>query len=1058
MESLLSNIPPAEPRVQRRQHSDTVGCHLEDTMRSEALKRRDADINKRHTKSIIKPKHITYFSTHNVNSLMQVGKLKVITDLMDQHKILIMGLQEIRNTDQDVMESQGYRLYKGIPGKRAIKSIPQFGTGFLVSLKIINSVQDFKSQSSRISTLTLKASNKVYTIINAHAPTNNKNISVKDRKEADKFWDLLDHTINNIPKNHVKLLIGDFNAQLGKERRYRDIIGKWPAQRRTNKNGEKLVDLCRNHNLISKSTYFKRKPHKLKTWKHPDHTKGEWQLDHVFMDKQYHREIYNVKVLRGVDTGSDHYVVKIKIKLTPNRKQYNQTPKLKRKMDPTQLIKNEDYRKATEKIKITDKLEDLVNNMKQIAEELAPVKPRKKHQWWNNECDETVEKRHQAWLLHQSQKSEISFQNLVKQRKDTTKTLRRIKRQYHKDTLELIEKEFNKTQSRDYYKIFKKQLQKYEAPTLLLQDENGELAHNNEDNAKILAKYFNQLLNCEAPEELLNLDINTPIVTSPENINPPTIKEVYQALDEMKNYKAPGEDQTFAEIWKYAGSSAKIALHQQLINIWIKEELPEHWTTAIIHPLHKKGDKTDPNNYRGISLLDIAYKIFSRIILNRIKLQLEKELGDYQGGFRPWRSCSDQIMSLKLIMDYNRKRNRDMVISFIDFKKAYDCIHRESLLKILRHLGLHPKLINLIKLTLTNTKSKVKFRGELSEPFEIKTGLRQGDGLSPLLFNCALEIVMREWVKKCPPKIKIGRNIKTNCLGFADDLALLANDLDEAKTQISELQNIASKIGLKISFEKTEIMTQKPTSLREININGNKIKIVTQFKYLGEIITNNLNEKTSIQMRTNKLARAQKLTWNTYKKKCLSINAKLKHYNSVIKPEATYAAETLFHLNEQSKTDKLQKVERRIGRTCINKTYQKDGQWRILPNKLVYKELEPITDTMRKRRLGFFGHIMRMQDSRLLKQLVQYNLASKNTTTGCRWIREIRDDLKEIGLTPEDTINKTEFKKKLKDINPRFTLTRRKFTTRIFSTQERARRSDRMKKYWQDRKARTAPQ
>lgn len=97
-----------------------------------------------------------------------------------------------------------------------------------------------------------------------------------------------------------------------------------------------------------------------------------------------------------------------------------------------------------------------------------------------------------------------------------------------------------------------------------------------------------------------------------------------------------------------------------------------------------------------------------------------------------------------------------MAINFVHFTKAYDCIHRESCLKIFRHLGLHLKLINTIKLTLLNTKSKVKLRGVLSESFEIKMGLRQGDGLSPLLFNCALEMVMREWSTKCPQKIKVG--------------------------------------------------------------------------------------------------------------------------------------------------------------------------------------------------------------------------------------------------------------------------------------------------------------
>jgi len=81
----------------------------------------------------------------------------------------------------------------------------------------------------------------------------------------------------------------------------------------------------------------------------------------------------------------------------------------------------------------------------------------------------------------------------------------------------------------------------------------------------------------------------------------------------------------------------------------------------------------------------------------------------------------------------------------VDFKKAYDSIDRETLFNTLEEFGADDKSTAIIKSTLTNTKSKVKFMGEISEPFEIKTGVRQGDGLSPLLFNCVLEKVMREW-------------------------------------------------------------------------------------------------------------------------------------------------------------------------------------------------------------------------------------------------------------------------------------------------------------------------
>lgn len=1050
--NLLRKNPP-HGNSQERLHSDTVGSHLKDNLdESEHLKILKMD---NRLKFRLKTGQINNIATHNVNSLIQPGKLKVLTDEMDRQGILIAGLQEMRNVDQQPLESQGYRIYNGIPGKRVMKQCPQFGTGFMVNLKIIDSIIEFKAHSPRLSTLSIKTANRVYTIINAHAPTNDKNNRKEHMEDVESFWELLDQTATNINKKYTKILIGDFNAQLGREKRFRDVIGKWPAQKRTNKNGLRLVEFCRNHNMISKSTYFKRKPNKLKTWKHPDWKKGEWQLDHVCMDKNYHKEIYNVKVLRGTDTGSDHYMIKIKIKFTPLKKKKSH-PKKKRTYDPHKLINNQEYKEKTRDIKLTDELQEIIPQLKQIAEQVAPINPKKKHQWWNDDCDTAVEGRHQAWLRHQSRKTEQSYLELTEQRKITQKTIRRVKRNYQKEILLMIEANSKKTNSRDYYKIFSRQLKTYDPPTLMLKDKNNNMAHSNRENAEILAETFNKLLNCEEPPELFQINTETVIKTPIENINPPTFQEVLKALTELKNYKASGEDETFAELWKHAADPVKISLHQCMVKIWTKEELPAHWTTAVIHPLHKKGEKSNPDNYRGISLLDCTYKVMSRILYHRCRDQLEEELGEYQGGFRPWRSCPEQIITLKLIMDAYKRRHKQQVITFVDFKKAYDCIHRSSMLDILRNLGLHPKLINMIKLTLVNTKSKVKFRGELSESFTIKTGLRQGDGLSPLLFNCALEYVMREWYKENLKNIKIGTKkdqINLNCLGFADDLALLANNIQEATNQIRSLQSIAKRIGLHISFEKTEIMAVNPLEIDHIIINNRKIKIVKQFKYLGEIITYNLNEKLAWQERTNKMIRAQRLTWTTYNKKCLSIKTKLKHYKTVVQPVVTYGSETLFKATQRNRTDKILKVERRIARTCINKKYQKDGQWWIVPNEVVYKELEPITDTIRKKRISFFGHILRTPKTRLSRKIVEklWNLKQQ-----VGWIKEIREDMEELGLTLDDLRNKTENLTKIKNKKTRFKpkIDKRHTVKRVFSEAERQKRSERMKRYWVNRKER----
>lgn len=196
------------------------------------------------------------------------------------------------------------------------------------------------------------------------------------------------------------------------------------------------------------------------------------------------------------------------------------------------------------------------------------------------------------------------------------------------------------------------------------------------------------------------------------------------------------------------------------------------------------------------------------------------------------------------------------------------------------------------------------------------------------------------------------------------------------------------------------------------------------------------------------MKQAQYSTWPAYKKKSLSINAKFRHYNSVIKPEATYASETLFKLNTKSTTDKLQKTDRRILRTIINKKHQVDGQWRLLPNEVVYQESESIIDTMRKRRVAFFCHIARLPETRILKQLFNY---FRNSKTQNNWFKEVHNDLKELNLTMKQIENREE-KRILGNRDTRLQLktsTRRQYT---ITTEERAARSERMKKFWEQQR------
>jgi hypothetical protein len=116
------------------------------------------------------------------------------------------------------------------------------------------------------------------------------------------------------------------------------------------------------------------------------------------------------------------------------------------------------------------------------------------------------------------------------------------------------------------------------------------------------------------------------------------------------------------------------AIHRLINSVWNEEELPDQWKESIIVPVHKKGDKNDCNNYRGISLLATAYNILSNILLSRLGLHTDEIIGDHQCGFRRNRSTTDQIFCFRQILEKRWEYNETVNQLFIDLKTAYDAV------------------------------------------------------------------------------------------------------------------------------------------------------------------------------------------------------------------------------------------------------------------------------------------------------------------------------------------------------------------------------------------------
>jgi len=126
--------------------------------------------------------------------------------------------------------------------------------------------------------------------------------------------------------------------------------------------------------------------------------------------------------------------------------------------------------------------------------------------------------------------------------------------------------------------------------------------------------YFSQLFNVHGVKDVKQAEIHTAEPLVPE----PSAAEVELAIDKLKSHKSPDTDQILAELIKAGGRTFCLEIHKLITSIWKKEKLPEEWKESIIIPIHKKGDKIDCSNYRGISLLPTTYKILPNILLSRL--------------------------------------------------------------------------------------------------------------------------------------------------------------------------------------------------------------------------------------------------------------------------------------------------------------------------------------------------------------------------------------------------------------------------------------------------------
>jgi len=218
---------------------------------------------------------------------------------------------------------------------------------------------------------------------------------------------------------------------------------------------------------------------------------------------------------------------------------------------------------------------------------------------------------------------------LNKVRPDVSRHFRNKKKAYLRAKIEEFETKNEIQNIRDLYRGISDFKKGYQPRCDRVNVKKGDLVA---DSHVIVARwrnYFSQLFNVHGVKGVGQAEIHTAEPPVPE----PSASEFELAIDNLKSHKSPGIDQIPAELIKVGCRTIYLEIHKLIISIWKKEILSEEWKESIIVPIHKKGDKTDCNNYRGTSLLPTTYKTLSNILLSRLIPYAKEIIGDHECGF-----------------------------------------------------------------------------------------------------------------------------------------------------------------------------------------------------------------------------------------------------------------------------------------------------------------------------------------------------------------------------------------------------------------------------------------
>ena len=646
------------------------------------------------------------------------------------------------------------------------------------------------------------------------------------------------------------------------------------------------------------------------------------------------------------------------------------------------------------------------------------------------EMEPVTEAKRKALLDHKQKPCRSTRDALKAARSKAQQTARRCANEYWQSLRARIQAAADCGYTRGMYEGIKTVTGPTRVKTAPLKSKSGETIT---DQSQQLQRWVEHYLELYATQNIvtdtaLNALPSLPVIKELDDL--PTEEGLSKAIDSLACAKAPGKDGIPPELLKQGKSTLLKPLHKLLCLCWEQGHIPQDMRDANIVTFYKnKGDRSDCNNYRGISLLSIVGKVFARVVLNRLQSLASRVYPESQCGVRAGRSTVDMIFSLRQLQEKCRDQQQPLFIAFVDLTKAFDLVSRSGLFQILQKIGCPPNLLVVITSFHQDMQSTVCFDGATFEPFPVSSGVKQGCVLAPTLFGIFFSMLLQYAFADCEDGVYVrtkqdGKlfNIarlraKTKSyevllreLLFADDAALRSHSEEGLQRLVNKLSAACKEFGMTISLKKTNIMAQGADSPPTITIRDTQLEVVEAFTYLGSTVTNSTSLDAEISSRIAKAAGVMaKLNKRVWSNSLLSERTKVLVYQAGVLSTLLYGSESWTTYARQ---------ERRLNSfhlRSLRRLLQIRWQDKVSNTEILQRAgLMSIPSMIMQRRLRWLGHVHRMEPNRLPREILYGELRDGYRKVGrplLRYKDTIKRDLKAVMINVnkwEDTAENRE--------------------------------------------------